>query len=141
MDEESNKLLTTLIGSKAPAGPSRQMEPMPADVADIRAAARLPKLDQWQRWDAIAQECLRSLSSDLGERYSRTRTLLTAYEVYDGEQRAACAAVKEAMHSEAGMLREGRGLLLFGGVGTGKAPLLAAALSPVASASVPTRWV
>ncbi len=109
----------------------------------MRDAARLRPLAPHERLEEIARRCISTLAKQLGDRYTPARTSLAAYRIYDpsGEQAAALQRVTGFVDRMETMLRETRGLVLYGSVGTGKDYLLAAALYHVAGAGIPAGFV
>ncbi len=88
----------------------------------------------------VPMATVRMLTDDLGERYNRERTSIDKYIVYHRDQAEAVAKVKAFMAEGAKNLAEGRGIILYGLVGTGKDHLLAAAMHHAAGAGVAVRW-
>lgn len=110
-------------------------------AAAIREAARLHIPATKGDYETVCKACLNALAADLGERYSRERTLLSRFDIYHPAQKESVEKVSRFITSAASNLAGGRGLVLYGAVGTGKDHLLAAAMYHLASAGVPVRWV
>jgi DNA replication protein DnaC len=91
----------------------------------------------------LAGFCWHQGWNQLGKRYSPELAALEKFRVYDpsGRQAAALARVRDFIGNMESTLRETRGLVLYGAVGTGKNHLLAAALYRVASAGISAAWV
>ena len=123
----------------APTGP----QTVPAAAMLLREAARLPPLADYENFDRVAALSMAALKRQLGERYSPQAAALEKFCVYDttGAQVAALARMREFLREMEIVLRQTRGLVLYGSVGTGKDHLLAAALYHVASAGIPAAWV
>jgi DNA replication protein DnaC len=122
-----------------PTGPNT----VPAAAQLLRDAARMPRFDENAQFARVATECVKALARKLQDRYSPQRAALSEFTVYDpsGRQEAALKRVREFIADMETALRETRGLVLYGSVGTGKDHLLAAALYHVASAGIPVAWV
>jgi DNA replication protein DnaC len=123
----------------APIGP----QTVPPWALALREAARLPEFAWDARFNYVASCCIGVLKAQLGERYSPELAALEKFRVYDmsGRQAAALASMRNFIADMEGALRETRGLVLYGSVGTGKDHLLAAALYRVASAGISAAWV
>lgn len=104
-------------------------------------AAKLWPLQSHQTFGQLSHRCVSTLASDLGSRYSREATLLAAFDVYDQKQESAVNRMKAFFADLENVIRDGKGLVLYGAVGTGKDHLLAAALYFTASAGLDVRWV
>jgi DNA replication protein DnaC len=113
-----------------------------AEVLALHDAAGLPPPDPWTFRREVNQR-MDDLARQLGRRYSPRLATLDNFHVYDasGEQAAVLQRVREFIADMENVLRETRGLVLYGSVGTGKDHLLAAALYHVARAGIPVGWV
>lgn len=102
--------------------------PRAASEAEFeRQTARLQKIEEQQRLEAI-KEAKRKLAKDLGRRYTEDRCNLDNYRIYDDRQRETFAKVKALVKDLPALIKAGRGIILFGSVGSGKDHLLAALL-------------
>jgi len=121
-----------------PIGP----QTVPAWALALREAARLPPFAWDSRFEYVSRRSIGALKAQLGDRYSPDLVALDKFRVYDpsGRQAAALASMREFIANMEAVLRETRGLVLYGSVGTGKDHLLAAALYHVASAGIPAAW-
>ncbi len=86
-----------------------------------------------------AEQRVAALGRDLGERYGPLRCSFDTYQVYDGRQTHAIRAIAGWVTELHTRVAGGRGLVLYGSVGTGKDHLLAATLYQ-AAVHFPTRW-
>ena len=127
----------------ARSAPAIAPEPIPARVQALWDAARVPPLESWESFSCVAGRCVHNLKADLGQRYTPELVELEKFRVYDssGRQVAALASLRDFVANLETVLRETRGLVLYGNVGTGKDHLLAAALYYVAHAGIPAAWV
>lgn len=121
-------------------------EPQALDTGNL--LRRLPKpddaryLEREARDEAKRQEQrIKALSSRLGKRYSPARVSLDTFQVYHADQREALAKLRAFIAAVKTNVDEGKGLVLYGTVGTGKDHLLAAALYAAAGAGVDCSWV
>jgi DNA replication protein DnaC len=145
-DSVASKSIADAVNTaKTPKSPRAITGPetVPAAALALRNAARLPAFDPNARFDCVASDCVSTLRRQLGERYAPELVALDKVHVYDasGRQAAAIAQVRAFIAGIEGVLREARGLVLYGSVGTGKDHFLAAALYRVAGAGIPTAWV
>ena len=110
---------------------------------DLRTIARLPPLASHERLACVIAKSQSALTQQLGERYTPARASLEVFTLYDpkGEQSAALDRVRGFIANMEAVLRETRGLVLYGPSGVGKDHLLAAVLYHVASAGIPVGWV
>lgn len=91
------------------------------------------KAERQRQLDALDAQDMRSkigyavtqLERELGPRYSRDRTELNAYQVYDAKQGAAMKRILGVLAGLKDFVVQGRNLAMFGTVGTGKDHLLA----------------
>lgn len=113
----------------------------PPHIAAIREAAGMKALTPHESIDNHVRQALAGLSESIGSRYSRERTRLEEFEIYHDAQRVALAEVNRFIDGLAENIRDGRGLILYGPVGTGKDHLLAAALFSAAAASLHCLWM
>jgi DNA replication protein DnaC len=125
--------------------PTRSATPAPAFAGAVKTlwdAARLPPFDDWGTFASIAGRCESDLARQLGARYSPESVRLKNFHVYDssGRQGAALAQMQRFLADMEAVIRETRGLVLYGSVGTGKDHFLAAALYYVASAGITAGW-
>jgi DNA replication protein DnaC len=129
--------------SPRPAPPPSGPQTVPPWALALREAARLPEFPWDARFDYVAGRCITSLRAQLGERYSPDLAALSNFRVYDasGRQAAVLAGMRDFIANMEAALRETRGLVLYGDVGTGKDHLLAAALYHVAGAGIPAAWI
>jgi DNA replication protein DnaC len=82
------------------------------------------------------------VAKDLGRRYSHERIGdLARYQVYHVDQHATVERLRGLLGDFPTMVKEGRGLLFYGMVGTGKDHLLACALYHAAAIGTDCRWV
>jgi DNA replication protein DnaC len=82
----------------------------------------------------------RKLAEDLGKRYAPDRVTLDNYELYHPEQERVLARLRKIAADIGNFVKEGRGLILWGTVGTGKDHLLAATMYAAAGKGFSCRW-
>jgi DNA replication protein DnaC len=80
------------------------------------------------------------LAADVGARYSPDRVRLDNFEIYDARQRAVLERVRACADSLKEIIADGRGLIFFGTVGTGKDHLLIASLYEAARLGFACRY-
>jgi DNA replication protein DnaC len=138
-------IAATVNTAKAPKAPRVRTGPetVPAAALVLRNAARLSPFDANAQFDRVASNCISTLKRQLGERYAPELMSLDKFRVYDqsGRQAAAVAQMHAFVADMEGVLREARGLVLYGSVGTGKDFFLGAALYQVARAGIPAAFV
>jgi len=106
-------------------------------------AAKQTKVEQFKknRAEMERRHRINQLAVDLGRRYRLERVGdLDAYEVYHTDQRAMVSRLRKVLGNVVPLVKDGRGLLFFGMVGTGKDHLLAAALYQAADQGIDCRW-
>lgn len=81
------------------------------------------------------------LSFDLGSRYSPKRTRLDRFEVYHANQKAAMERIAVIANGVEALAKEGRGVLFYGAVGTGKDHLLAGLMYLACAQGIECKWV
>lgn len=112
------------------------------DAAKPRSWALTPEQvkerDRKEREEAIAKaKC--GLVCQMGTRYAACT--LAGYKIDYKEQKAAVQAVQKYLSRLASNVQDGRGLILYGTVGTGKDHMLAAALVNAVDAGMAVSWV
>jgi DNA replication protein DnaC len=117
-------------------------------ITDRVAKARIQAKENQARWEREAPEraenemrrfkdnILWSLAQDLGSRYSEEKVELSNFEIYHDNQRAVLDRLR--LFDFGKLVADGRNLLFFGPVGTGKDHLLAYALYRAARNFTPT---
>lgn len=88
-----------------------------------------------------AKQRLAHLAGRLGKRYTPALASLDSFKLYHVKQRDAIATLRGFVADIAGAVKEARGLVLFGTVGTGKDHLLAAMLYAAANAGYGCHWM
>ncbi len=94
--------------------------------------------------DFVRRECdaaIRQLAGELGPRYSPTSATLDRFNVYHPAQKPILERLRALATRLPEVVAEGRGIILYGAVGTGKDHLLAALLYLAAGAGVGCRWL
>jgi DNA replication protein DnaC len=125
---------------RASAAPTKESV-IPERAKLLREACRVGDIPWDKTFERLANDCVRSLASQLGGRYTPDRAALSQYEVYGGKkQQAALDAIYRFIADIHLALAHCRGLVLYGSVGTGKDHLIAAVLYEVARAGIPTSW-
>lgn len=87
-----------------------------------------------------ARYCLSEVGSNLGKRYSRDRTTLDAFQLYDKRQGEAMRRVLDIQKDMRAFVDNGANLIFFGHVGTGKDHLLAYLLYEAAALGISCRY-
>jgi DNA replication protein DnaC len=88
-----------------------------------------------------AAEMVQRLAAQVGRRYAPDRVNLDTFELYDQKQRVLLAKARECARTIATLVDDGRGLVFFGVVGTGKDHLMVSLLYEAARAGVSCRLV
>ncbi len=128
---DSPKLLADILPESLDRLARRQAAP-PMDQADREYAARKTRLR------------VHNLALQLGARYSPARVSLDRFRIYHDAQKPVLDRLRALAPRLVELVGQGRGLIFFGPVGTGKDHLLAALLYAVAEAIVeekPCHWV
>lgn len=81
------------------------------------------------------------LAGQLGLRYSPKAMAISSFSIYDSRQSKVIETVKRLAESLPSWAVEGRGVLFFGTVGTGKDHLLASLLYIAAASGLSCKWV
>lgn len=81
----------------------------------------------------------RALAHQLGRRYGPDLCTLDTYQCYHADQRKTIARLRALKLAES--IEQGRGLVFFGSVGTGKDHLMAAMLYLATDLGVTARWM
>lgn len=121
-----------VLGSEAKSLLSRLTKPVDETAFKEREEAERSK---------ASQQRVRQLSLRLGKRYSPALASLETFKVSNVEQKSALDRVKAILADLKTSIEEGRGLLLYGSVGTGKDHLLAAMLYAATLAGFDCQWV
>jgi DNA replication protein DnaC len=121
--------------------PPREPDP-PTDpkIAFARQSLGLEVLD-FGRERLQQKNAMIDLQSSLGKRYAYGLATLDKFEIYHKAQESAIAKVREFLADLPSAFREGRSLVLYGAVGTGKDHILAASLYQAAMLTIPTNWL
>ena len=98
--------------------------------------------DKWERDEAErkARLAVMDLATKLGQRYHPSKTSLEAYEVYHPAQGPVLERLRAIVPTVREFVEQGRGLIFYGAVGTGKDHLLAAMLYAAVRAGVRADW-
>jgi DNA replication protein DnaC len=111
---------------------ARNTPPIPAEESAKREAAKAAEQSA-----VIVQK----LAAQLGARYSPDRVTLDTFELYDPKQRLALNRARDCASRIATLIRDGRNLVFYGVVGTGKDHLMIALLYEAARLGADCRWV
>lgn len=121
--------------------PRRTPTDSPSRLSDaLDRLERLPPAPADDRRARDAERAVRALAAQLGPRYAPSRATLDRYRVYHRAQEPVLARLRELSRDVEALASEGRGLVLYGAVGTGKDHLLAAMLYAAAARGVPCAW-
>jgi len=97
-----------------------------------------PKVPNEQ--ERLAAEISTQLLKDLGARYAPADVSLKKFEIYHPNQRVVVESLTALVAELPALVREGRGLVFLGSVGTGKDHLMAAMLYSAARHGIRCRW-
>lgn len=138
----------------ASSAAEKQILPLFSELARIEDAARARSLmrlshtpeqaafDRAQAEREIRGKLLKALSDDLGPRYARRVATLAGFERYHRNQEAVVARMVVVEKELTERTKAGRGLIWFGGVGTGKDHLMASMLYAACDRHLlDARWV
>jgi DNA replication protein DnaC len=89
----------------------------------------------------LRAKCIDALARCLGCRYSPERVSLDRYQVYHTDQGRVVERLRQVLKNLPAMVEEGRGLVFYGAVGTGKDHLLASALYQAAEHGIECHWL
>lgn len=123
------------------ASVSELSDPLAGVVARIRAAAQNAPAYVDPTAERERRQAVHALAADLGARYGPDRATLDRFTFYHAAQRPVLARLRTIADRIGAFVGDGRGLVLYGMVGTGKDHLLAALLYAAADAGVACRWV
>lgn len=111
-----------------------------ADALEAERSARREAAEQAARARATAEATAR-LAAQLGRRYTAERASLDAFVCRLAEQKAVVARLRALLPTLTEFASQGRGMVFFGTVGTGKDHLLAAMLYGAVAAGLSVRWI
>jgi DNA replication protein DnaC len=113
---------------------------MPAPAALARLDDEAKERDR-RNEEARRKQLVTALATKLGRRYAPGRATLDSFVCDHAGQKAAVEAVRRFAAGIEPAVKDGRGLVLYGTVGTGKDHLLAALLYAAAGSGFSCSWV
>jgi DNA replication protein DnaC len=114
---------------------------VPRSPEELAAIADRDEERKRGRAERERQVCIEQITKDLGRRYSHERVgELEKYKPHSEKQRAVVDRLREVLAELPAFVAEGRNLMFFGPVGSGKDHLLACALHQAARRGINCRW-